>query len=149
MEGESAFSFAKKCGITDSLLRSYLAGRSSPGLYKLEAIAKNSNVSLDWLVLGRGPKRPDGGDEGSVWTGQGTVPGYPEITPTMLIEALEAVEEHFEKKGSNLRAGKVRPLVLALCTRAIDQKRAVDKTKQEQADLVDFKNYKDLMDLAS
>lgn len=44
-------SFAKKCGISPQLLRTYMSG-SIPGADKLVAIAEAANVSLEWLALG-------------------------------------------------------------------------------------------------
>jgi phage repressor protein C with HTH and peptisase S24 domain len=60
MAGESGYSFAKKCGIAESLIRKYLAGESLPGLDKLITIAAASDVSVEWLATGEGPmKRGD------------------------------------------------------------------------------------------
>lgn len=49
---ESVYSFAKRSGITESLLRKYLNGSSLPGLDKLVLISKASGSSIDWLVFG-------------------------------------------------------------------------------------------------
>lgn len=46
--------FAKKCGISPSLLNSWLFGRALPGSIHLSNIAAKSRVSLDWLVDGVG-----------------------------------------------------------------------------------------------
>lgn len=47
--------FALKCGMSDGLLRAYLAGSSYPGLEKLLVLAKNGGVSVGWLAAGRDP----------------------------------------------------------------------------------------------
>lgn len=52
---ESTNSFAKKCELSESLLRKYLSGESLPGIKALAAISKVSGVSYDWLVDGTGP----------------------------------------------------------------------------------------------
>lgn len=57
MEGETPFAFSKRTGISDTAIRQYLNG-GTPGIDKAEIIAKATNVSLDWLILGRGDKRP-------------------------------------------------------------------------------------------
>jgi transcriptional regulator with XRE-family HTH domain len=53
---DSSYFFAKKSGISESLLRKYLSGESLPGLDKLNAIADIGNVNIEWLATGRGPK---------------------------------------------------------------------------------------------
>lgn len=54
----SVNAFAKKCGCTEGVLRSYLAGKSLPGLDKLVSIAKAGNVSVEWLATGEGEEHP-------------------------------------------------------------------------------------------
>ncbi len=53
---QSVYAFAKKSGITESLLRKYLAGASQPGMDKLATIAQATGTRLDWLVLGEGQR---------------------------------------------------------------------------------------------
>lgn len=52
--------FARKCGISESSLRKYLAG-GTPGLDKVLQIASACGVSLLWLAAGEGPMRPENG----------------------------------------------------------------------------------------
>lgn len=54
MADQSALAFAKKCGISDSLVRKYLHG-SLPGLAKLVVLAKVGNVRVGWLATGEMP----------------------------------------------------------------------------------------------
>jgi len=56
--GMSTLAFAKKCGISESIFRKYLAGTSIPGADKLLEIARTAAVSLTWLATGEG--RRDG-----------------------------------------------------------------------------------------
>lgn len=51
--GRSVLSFAKECGLSDSLVRKYLSG-SLPGLDKAIVMAKVAGVSLEWLATGEG-----------------------------------------------------------------------------------------------
>lgn len=53
---ETRIAFAKRCGISDSLLGAYVRGEKLPGLENLVAMAKVGGVSLDWLATGRAPK---------------------------------------------------------------------------------------------
>jgi transcriptional regulator with XRE-family HTH domain len=54
---ESINSFAKKAGLGESLIRNYIKKGTTPGLDKVIAIAEAAEVSLDWLVLGKGSMR--------------------------------------------------------------------------------------------
>lgn len=49
----SVLKFSQECGISDSLMRKYLAG-SQPGLGKLVRLAEVGGVSVEWLATGRG-----------------------------------------------------------------------------------------------
>ena len=60
--GESTpYAFAKKCGISESLMRKYLAGESLPSVERAWAMAKSAGVSLDWLASGEAPSASLGG----------------------------------------------------------------------------------------
>ena len=52
MNGESNRSFAKKCGLSETVIRYYLSGKTLPSLDKLEFIAKASGYSAEWLATG-------------------------------------------------------------------------------------------------
>lgn len=54
LKGESVNSFAKKCGVTESLLRKYMSG-SLPGMKHLVTISDQASVNLVWLTTGQGP----------------------------------------------------------------------------------------------
>ncbi|MEA1063908.1 MULTISPECIES: helix-turn-helix domain-containing protein [Erwiniaceae] len=56
MDGESNSAFAKKCGLSETVIRNYLAGKSYPGIDKLPAIAEASGRSIEWLVTGEEPQ---------------------------------------------------------------------------------------------
>jgi transcriptional regulator with XRE-family HTH domain len=55
----SRYALAKASGIAISTLQAYEAG-SNPGLEALVSLARTGNVSFDWLLTGRGEKRPVG-----------------------------------------------------------------------------------------
>lgn len=46
--------FAKKCGISESLVRNYMSGKSLPGLDKLVVISNIADVEIKWLATGEG-----------------------------------------------------------------------------------------------
>jgi len=54
---ESVNSFAKKCGVSESLLRKYTSGDSLPGTKALVAISEHSSTPIEWLATGQGPMR--------------------------------------------------------------------------------------------
>ena len=58
IDGASVNAFAKKCGLAESVVRSYLTGRSLPGLDKLYSLAHGGNVRVEWLATGEEPMRP-------------------------------------------------------------------------------------------
>lgn len=49
-------SFARKCGVPESTIRSYLARGKTPGMEHLAAIAASCGVTVDWLATGKGIK---------------------------------------------------------------------------------------------
>jgi len=58
-EFRSRYALSKASGIAVSTLQAYEAG-SKPGLDALVSLARTGNVSLDWLLTGKGEKRPSG-----------------------------------------------------------------------------------------
>lgn len=55
---ESVHGFAKRSGISDSVMRKYLSGEATPGIDKALSMAESLGVSVGWLITGRGPKDP-------------------------------------------------------------------------------------------
>src|SRR6266481_9764960 len=61
----SRYALSKASTIAISTLQAYEAG-SKPGLNALVSLARTGNVSLDWLLTGKGEKRPTGMLPGSL-----------------------------------------------------------------------------------
>jgi transcriptional regulator with XRE-family HTH domain len=59
IDGESVNAFAKRCGITEGSLRTYLSGTSLPGLDNLVAISEAAKVNIEWLATGKGPMKKE------------------------------------------------------------------------------------------
>lgn len=55
----SMYSLAKKSGISSSGIRKYFTGSSEPTRAMLIKLACAAGVSIEWLVLGTGPKYPE------------------------------------------------------------------------------------------
>jgi len=63
----SVRSFSRKCGVSETALRAYLAGKSDPSRRALVAMAKTAGVSVSWLATGNGIMHPgDCGPESNV-----------------------------------------------------------------------------------
>lgn len=92
--GESTNAFAKKCGVGESSLRSYLSG-SFPSIDRAALIAQAAGVSLEWLITGQGNADVTASDSAyelenefalipgyniQVAAGTGIVPGYEQAT---------------------------------------------------------------------
>ncbi|MDD3553245.1 MAG: helix-turn-helix transcriptional regulator [Deltaproteobacteria bacterium] len=54
---EPVAAFARRCGLPEATIRSYLNGKK-PVYDKLVRIADAAGVSIDWLATGRGSMRP-------------------------------------------------------------------------------------------
>lgn len=52
MAGESSRGFAAKCGLSDTVIRNYLSGKTYPSLDRLEMIAKASGKPAIWFISG-------------------------------------------------------------------------------------------------
>lgn len=55
IDDDSVSAFARRCGIGESVLRSYLAG-AMPSADRLAAIAQVRGVTTDWLISGQEPR---------------------------------------------------------------------------------------------
>lgn len=54
--GESVSSFSRRCGIKESVIRSYINDGRAPSVFTAAVIADAGGVLVDWLASGRGPK---------------------------------------------------------------------------------------------
>ncbi len=57
MEGKSIRAFARLCGLSEGVVRQYLAGNSEPTRPALIAAARTAGVLVEWLATGNGPPR--------------------------------------------------------------------------------------------
>lgn len=93
--GMSTLGFARKCGISESIFRKYLAGTSVPGADKLVEIAQTTQVSLRWLATGEG--RPDGVED--------------RLDLAMLGSVIAGVEAGLEEIGGSMAPEKKAELI--------------------------------------
>jgi len=85
--------FARKSGIADSVLRTYLNDGRMPPLDKALAIATAGGVTLDWLATGRGRRVTAQVLTASGNAGDGHGPQTPTLDPVVLEGILKAVLE--------------------------------------------------------
>lgn len=52
MQGDSVSVFAKKCNMSETVIRDYLSGKTFPSLSRLATIAQSCNTSYCWLATG-------------------------------------------------------------------------------------------------
>lgn len=52
MKNDSVSIFAKKCNMSETVIRDYLSGKTYPSLNRLASIAEKCNVSYCWLATG-------------------------------------------------------------------------------------------------
>ncbi|WP_392563341.1 S24 family peptidase [Orbus wheelerorum] len=52
MKGDSVSTFAKKCDMSETVIRDYLSGKTYPSLNRLASISEKCNVSYSWLATG-------------------------------------------------------------------------------------------------
>lgn len=63
MNGQKNVAFAKKCNMSERVIRDYLAGRTYPSLDRLVDIAKASGRSIEWLATGFDIERLSNNDD--------------------------------------------------------------------------------------
>ncbi len=54
---KSVRSFAAECGMSDTVVRQYLSGKSEPTRPAIIAIARVAGCSIEWLLTGEGPMK--------------------------------------------------------------------------------------------
>ncbi|XKM13903.1 S24 family peptidase [Orbaceae bacterium ac157xtp] len=52
MNNDSVSVFARKCSMSETVIRDYLSGKTYPSLSRLSTIAQKCNVSYSWLATG-------------------------------------------------------------------------------------------------
>jgi transcriptional regulator with XRE-family HTH domain len=112
MDGDSTSAFARKCGISESLLRKYLLG-AMPSADRAAAIAAVRGVTADWLITGHPPKmRAD------------LVEAMKGVDKARLQTAIAAVTEGVSKSGKLVAIDKQAELINASYELAKDHDKA-------------------------
>ena len=97
---KSVSSFSRRCGIAESVLRTYLNDHRMPPLDKALAIAVAAGVTVDWLATGRGARAaaqvqaPYGATADPAGTAAPPSPIDATVLGSILKEVLEAQGRH-------------------------------------------------------
>lgn len=108
---ESIYAFAKRTGISESLIRKYLNGSSVPGLDNAALIARSLGASLDWMTTSKGQMRLEQ---------DGPEPSTPALDLPRLMDAVETVEAGLQAAHRNMKPRPKAELV-ALVYQALEE----------------------------
>ncbi|MER2557687.1 MAG: helix-turn-helix transcriptional regulator [Candidatus Competibacter denitrificans] len=104
---ESVRSFAGRAGVSPTVVRHYVIGKSLPTLDNLIALTKAAKINLLWLATGEGPqKEQEDRKDQQVST--------PVLDIKTLRLAIETVEQAFSEKGVTMDPDKKAALVAAI-----------------------------------
>lgn len=117
---ESVASFARRCGIAESVLRTYLRDGRMPPLDRALAISAAAAVSVDWLATGRGARAlaqtpaaySPGGEDAAVAS------RAPAIDVAVLEGIVKAV---LLGQGAQAPVGQLAAMIVDLYQRAVDR----------------------------
>jgi hypothetical protein len=109
--GHARGAFARLIGVGDTTLKSYMAGNTEPGVSELVRFCDLGKVRLDWLVYGRGPRRPDEVPESVAVAGDPN-DWFHRLTVEAVVMALE---EELQAQAISPTPAKQADLVVALC----------------------------------
>lgn len=77
----NASAFARMCGVSESVVRKWRDGLSEPSRLYLEQIVRHAGVSVEWLVMGEGPREPDDAQVSRHLVSEPPRPGYAALPP--------------------------------------------------------------------
>lgn len=118
MQGRSIREFASSASMSAGTLHNYLNDESLPTLDKLIALANTSDVSLNWLATGRGPRqRSMSGDDfagGSAFVSAPAGSRSQGLNVALLKAVLECLELTEERMQINLSAQKKSSVAVSI-----------------------------------
>jgi transcriptional regulator with XRE-family HTH domain len=156
---ESQRSFADNIAVSEGTLRTWLSGKSEPGMHGLISIAKYRNISIDWLTMGKGEKfRDRHQDDSSISVtvttnsehptrrkdiNHGEPPAYeatpaqdrrakgePPLNTQVLLEVIETVESNPQSRGLALRPERKALLIQLLYEYQMDKRMNKDDSEK-------------------
>lgn len=109
MEGKTIRGLARECGLSESVLRSYLRGDTFPSLDRLVAIAIAAGVSETWLATGEGHKGRDGAA-----VAREPHSNYGMLDKKLIGDIIEEVESCLQDVPARLSPAKKRELIMTV-----------------------------------
>lgn len=130
--GDSVSSFAKKCGLTESVIRSYLGG-TVPSATNALAISRAAHVSLEWLIAGEETKKSQFLAE-SDFPPAYTVESRSNFDENIMAEVIEIGEETLNKIKVKLTPSQKKELLMLAYRHA--KKESSNIRKEHISDIV-------------
>lgn len=94
-EAGSASELARKCGVSESVVRKWAGGRSDPSRLNLLSLAEGTQSEFKWLVTGEGPqKAPDARPQEAVQSAHKTLSDIEDSLAELIDSAEVEVEEY-------------------------------------------------------
>lgn len=97
MGGQSNTAFAKKCGLSETVIRGYLSGKTYPGIDKLPAIAEACGKPVEWLVTG--VSNPSKGNANSLPSQEELENWWQMILKSMSYHELATIVKAYQENG--------------------------------------------------
>jgi transcriptional regulator with XRE-family HTH domain len=107
LAGRSVRSFARECGLSEGVLRSYLRGDAYPSLDRLEAIALAAEVNDSWLATGMGCR-----GRAEMFETRETGEAYRPMNEKLIGDIIELIETCLQGSGTELSPVKKKELIL-------------------------------------
>ncbi len=107
LQGKSIRGFARDCGLSEGVLRSYLRGDTYPSLDRLDAIARAAGISGGWLATGEGRMR-----SADTFEARESREEYRPMNQQLLGDIIEQVEFCLQERGTELAPAKKKELIL-------------------------------------
>ncbi|MBE2259491.1 MAG: hypothetical protein IAE88_11570 [Rhodobacteraceae bacterium] len=118
---ESVSSFARRCRLAESVLRTYLRDGRMPPLDKASVIAAAAGVSVDWLATGRGARVAAQGSAEYRIDGLATTTSPRALAlDTSLLERI--VKTVLQEQGAQASAEQVAAIIVDRYQRALDRR---------------------------
>lgn len=116
---ESVSSFARRCGMAESVLRTYLRDGRMPPLDKALAIAAAAGVSIDWLATGHGARALAQGIASYAATPDSASAADAPVLDTAVLEGI--VKAVLQGQGAHASPEHLAAMIVDLYQRALDR----------------------------
>ncbi len=120
----SGDALAQKAAIPRRTLETYLSGDAEPKTLRLVAISRASDVHIEWLATGNGPKRVF-----ETQDGKGKYVRVAALDRVVLQAVLQVVEEIMAETNGHLAPEKKAELILLLYEEAREREGKVDRSR--------------------